>query len=97
MKSCTLSAPGRDKSYRVLTIRRHHRLVGNAVGVLPTRRLSHQERSERASIRLRGVPARPDGIPAVAKAFLVDVAFLRNDSGDPPGWRIASPKPVGGP
>src|SRR5262249_15634312 len=74
------------KVIKVLTIRRDHRLVGNAVGVLPTRRLRQEKRSERVSIGLRRVyPVCPDRIPAVAKAFLVGVAVLRDDGGDPLG------------
>src|SRR5215472_10884714 len=52
--------------------------------VLPASRLWRQERAERASVRGRRVlPIGPDRSPPIAEAFLVSVAVLRDDGGDP--------------
>src|SRR5262245_24947701 len=58
-----------------VTIWRDTRRIGNAVRVLPARRLGSQERAQRLAVALGWVfPVRPDWIPAVAQTFLVRVA-----------------------
>src|SRR5258708_16493642 len=81
------------KIVQVLAIRRHHRLVGNAVGVLPSARLRSEEGAERLSVRLRRVfPVGPDWTPAFAETFLVGVAVLRDDGSDPLGVADGEPE-----
>ena len=66
-----------------LTIRGNRRLIGHAVGVLPTRRFRREQRAERVPVGFRGVlPVSADGIPAVAQALHIGVAVLGNDRGD---------------
>src|SRR4029450_2032046 len=51
--------------------------------VLPARRVGREEAAERLSVSLRRfLPIGPNGIPAVAEAFLIGVAVLGNDCGD---------------
>ena len=54
--------------------------------------LRSEKSAERRSVRLRWVlPVGPDWAPAAAEAFLVGVAVLRDDGGDP--LRMADGKP----
>src|SRR5437879_2889287 len=81
------------KIIEVLAIRRYHRLVGNAVRVLPASRLRSEEGAERLSVRLRRVlPIGLDRTPALAEAFLVGVAVLGDNAGDPLGVTDGEPE-----
>src|SRR5258708_6217851 len=83
---------GQIEVVKVLTIRRHHRLVGYAVRVLPAGCLRSEEGAECLSIRLRRVlPVGLDWTPTLAKTFLIGVAVLRNDGSYP--LRVADGEP----
>src|SRR5258708_27274033 len=84
---------GQIEVVEVLTIRRHDRLVRYAVRVLPAGCLRSEEGAERLSVRLRRVlPIRPDRSPALAETFLVGIAVLRDDGGDPLGAADSEPE-----
>ncbi len=66
-----------------IAIWRHHRWIADAVGVLPERRFRREEAPQCVAVRLgRFAPIGPDRIPAVAEAFLIGVAVLRDDRRD---------------
>src|SRR5262245_13784256 len=76
----------------ILAIWRHHRGIWYAVRILPVGCLWSEERAERLSVRWRRIlPIRPDRTPALAKAFFVGVAVLRDDGSDP--FRVADGEP----
>ena len=76
----------------ILTIWRHHRLVGYAVSVLPPGCLRREEGAERVSVLLRGVlPVGSDRTPTLAETFFVGVAVLRDNGSDP--LRMADGEP----
>ena len=75
---------GQIKVVEVLTVRRHYRLVGYAVCILPVGCLRCEESAEGLSVRLRRIlPVGSNGILAIAETFLIGVAVLRDDGCDP--------------
>src|SRR5262245_3688119 len=70
----------------ILTIRRHRRLIENAMRILPARCIRSKEGAERLSVRLRRVlPVSFDRSPALTETFFVGIAILRDDGRDPVG------------
>ena len=58
-----------------------------------TRRLGRQESAQRLAVGGRGVlPVGPDRVPALAQPFLIGVAVLRDDRGDPVGMLHREPE-----
>src|ERR1700730_15322044 len=62
----------------------NHRLVGHAVGILPTRRCGSEKTAETLEIGWREVlPISANGVPGLAQPLLIGVAVLGDDCGDP--------------
>src|SRR5262245_25793306 len=81
------------KVIKVLAVRRHHRRVRYAVGVLPTGCLRREESMERLSVRRRRVlPVGFNGSPALAETFVVCIAVLRDDGRDALGVADSEPE-----
>src|SRR5262245_39049393 len=75
-----------------IAVRGHGSRVGNAVGVLPPRRLGAQEGPERLPVSLRWqFPIGSNGVPAVAQPLLIGVTVLRDDRSD--ALRVALREP----
>ena len=93
------AGPAQVEVIERVAVRRNSRRVGDAVRVLPDGRLGLEEGAQRLAVLLRCVlPISPDRVPAVAQAFLIGVAILRNDRRDPvSGCFTASRNPVGAP
>src|SRR5665213_4265012 len=63
-----------------LSVRRDHGLVGDAVGILPVRRLRGEESAKGFAIGRRALlPIGPDRRPALAQTLFVSISVLRND------------------
>src|SRR5436190_13215624 len=78
--------PGEVEIVERVPVRRYYGWIGNAVGILPDRRLGLEEGAKRLAVGRRSVlPIGPDRVPAVAQPLLIGVAILRDDRRDPLG------------
>ena len=83
---------GQVKVVEALTVRRHHRLVGYAVRVLPVGRLRLRTARTAFGSPASGPASRPASESSRHQAFLVGVAVLRDDRRDP--LRMADGEPA---